>query len=365
MAPKVLFLVGAPDANSLDWNTDDLLDYFLEPLASFAGLDESASQVHPQIDGSVLDTAVWRSLPLERARLRTGFSQVHELHGDYHGDEDFFTTLDASFQGTEELPDQSYEGQTQAGLSQFYEHSLAIHDDIRSSQLPVNSQKSAASFDSSEYTSTSLQDSMDDLTVSHVDRTLGLGGVHLSDLEDLPNATYLQSITPQTMTVNLIVGVISVAEPRTVMTRWGASKSLVELLVGDETKSGFSITFWLSYGLETTTDKTLKTLRRQDIIILRNVALSTFNNKVHGHSLRKETTKIDLLYRRKLDEDDTGGFYTAKDLSSRKGSHPQLLKTRRVRDWVLNFVGGGRNLRQRREKGKAVHSWDMPPIDSQ
>ena len=33
-----------------------------------------------------------------------------------------------------------------------------------------------------------------------------------------------------------------------------------------------------------------------------NVALSSYNGKVHGQSLRKDVTKVDLLFRKKLDE---------------------------------------------------------------
>ncbi|KAK8034539.1 hypothetical protein PG993_009534 [Apiospora rasikravindrae] len=167
------------------------------------------------------------------------------------------------------------------------------------------------------------------------------------------------------MSVNLIVGIISIAEPRTVTTKWGSSKTLIELLVGDETKAGFSVTFWLTAAGDAAneTDAILRALRRRDIVLFRNVALSEFKTKVHGHSLRKGLTKIQLLYRQRLDEEDRGGFYSLRDLSSKSATHPQLLKTARVRQWVFDFVaqpvyaGEGNN--------QGLRRWEMPPDDTQ
>ncbi|KAH8666321.1 hypothetical protein BX600DRAFT_511263 [Xylariales sp. PMI_506] len=371
MAPKILIFAGAPASNSLEWNPSELLDHFLEPLARFAGvhrLPPPPATYDPADEAIASDTAVWRSIPLERTRLPTGFSQVHEFAGTYQADPNFFSLLTATSTG-QTAETQSSEA-SQSLLDEFYQHSWAIHGDLPSSQLP----SAVSSVEESSFEST-YDDSIDRSTQGEsrlgADRTLGMGGAHLSDLEDLPSALYLKSIEPQTMTVNLIVGIISVAEPRVVKTRWGSEQSLVELLVGDETKSGFSITFWLSSKSNgagsSAADILLKSLRRQDIVLLRNVALSHFKEKVHGHSLRKATTRIDLLYRRKLEANDVGGFYSAKDLS-RKGNHPQLLKTKQVREWVLKFVGtGGGNVQlgKRKANERAVRSWEMPPEDSQ
>ncbi|KAH6647553.1 hypothetical protein BKA67DRAFT_539411 [Truncatella angustata] len=359
MASRVIILAGAPENSSLDWEADMLLDHFLEPVARFAGVYKAQQQSMETsvAEETVLDIATWRSIPLEKAMLETGFSQIHEFNNHYQGDQNFFST--AQTQGTDSA--------SQSVLEEFYRHSLRVHDEIPSSQLPTATYPSTAS---SMYST--QHDSMDDTTMgdstllAQGDRTLGMGTAHLSDLEDVPNAKYLRSIEPQTMSVNLIVGVISIAEPRVIKTRYGTSKSLVELVVGDETRSGFSVTFWLSDEIASVADATLRALRRQDIILLRNVGLSHFKHKVHGQSLRKGLTKLDLLYRRKLDDDDIRGFYSAKELISRSNHHPQLAKTRTVRDWVLKFVGGdGVRLGKRKEKGRPVRSWELPPADTQ
>ncbi|KAG7286177.1 hypothetical protein NEMBOFW57_008482 [Staphylotrichum longicolle] len=130
------------------------------------------------------------------------------------------------------------------------------------------------------------------------------------------------------MTFNLIVGIISISQPRAVKTRWGATKYLVEVLVGDETKAGFAITYWLPYN--SVDESPLAGLRPQDVVLVQNVALNVFNNKVYGSSLRKNLTKVHLLSRMKLDPQDTGGYYSTSDLSFPGSAHPQLEKTRRL-----------------------------------
>ncbi|KAI0120568.1 hypothetical protein F4776DRAFT_633175 [Hypoxylon sp. NC0597] len=364
MVRRTLILAGAPENHRLDWTESNLLNQFLDPIATFAHLDDpSTSAAANTVLGSALDVAVWRSIPLEKTALPTGFSQVHQVGQDYHGDERFFVALTASLESASSLTGNG--GISREILDRFYDHSLAVHDDISSSQLPTLSFSTDESLlNTTEERST--QDSTQNNKLTPQDQSLVAQSAHLSDLEDVPSAAYLQSISPQTMTVNLIVGIISIAEPRTVKTRWGSTKSLIELLVGDETKSGFSVTFWLTSELNESSSKILRELRRQDIVLLRNVALSVFMKKVHGYSLRKGLTKVDLLNRRKLDKDDQGGLYSMKDVSSKKPAHPQLLKTRRVREWVMNFVGGGgAALGKRKQHGKPMRTWDMPPEDTQ
>ncbi|TGJ78683.1 hypothetical protein E0Z10_g10084 [Xylaria hypoxylon] len=362
MPRKVMIFAGAPEGRTLDWTGPNLLNHFLDPIASFAHLEASPeSSLREASYFSVPGLAVWRSIPLHRERLPTGFSQTHALAYPYQGSPGFFTTLSRSFNTTSDVSEDALDQQI---INQFYDHSVAIHGDIPSSQLP------SMSF-ATEESSFDITDDLSEERSTQVDTTTEVCGLregevrHLSDLEDLPNAKHLLSISPQTMTVNVIVGIISIAEPRIVRTRWGTTKSLVELLVADETKSGFSVTFWMS-SESSDTNTLVRSLRRQDVILLRNVALSVFMKKVHGHSLRKGQTKVDLLHRRRIDKDDTGGIYSMRDVSSTRRAHPQLAKTRKVWEWLLHFVGdGGTSLGKRRHNGKPIRRWDMPPEDTQ
>jgi hypothetical protein len=220
--------------------------------------------------------------------------------------------------------------------SQFYEQSYATHEDIPSSQI-LSTTSTGSSIYSDE--SFSCRGSVDSTSFSQEKNIPNAG--HLTNLNNVPNAMYLSSIHPQTMTVNIIVGIISISPPRPIKTRRGANVELVEVLTGDETKSGFTINFWLSCLQSADGDlrSLLGGLRPQDVVLLRNVALSSFRGKVYGQSLKKEATKVHLLHRNRIDRTDVGGCYRSADLAAGTVSL-QVEKTKVVREWVLRFVGG-------------------------
>ena len=245
-------------------------------------------------------------------------------------------------------------------LSQFYEQSRAVHDQIPSSQLVLESQSND---ETSFVTDTSISYEGSSFADGTAKGPLGNHrAAHLSDLGAIPSAAYLTRAQPATVTANLIVGIISIAAPRAIKTRWGGTSSLVEVLVGDETKSGFAITFWLPSSGAAEEDSELAGLRAQDVVLIQNVALNVFMKKVYGSSLRKGMTKVHLLYRRKLDRNDTRGHYSSADLASAGVGNAQLDKTRRVWEWVLNFVGTGPAVRDGRAQERP---WDRPPEDTQ
>jgi hypothetical protein len=191
----------------------------------------------------------------------------------------------------------------------------------------------------------------------------------LSNLSDIPNARELNRIQPQTKTVNLIVAVLSISPTKkvTVGKAWNRPRTveLVELMVADETKSGFAVTMWLprelhvnfkdgrepgtrhagsaspsqspADGARSELRRSLKSLRPRDIILLQNVALKTWEGKVAGGSLKGDITKLDLLHRRKVDEGEEEGWYSNSTL--RKPIEPQIRKVKAVRDWLLETVG--------------------------
>ncbi|KAK4149068.1 hypothetical protein C8A00DRAFT_38336 [Chaetomidium leptoderma] len=353
MGNKILILAGAPESNALDWSASVLLSGFQDTIARFAGMG-TLTGAAPAVS-SAPEHAVWRSLALDRARLSTGFSQQYAANVNYGPDQsafepspEFLTTVTMSFASDGD------DGEHNPELSQLYEHSIAVHQELPSSQLISQSTGRTTSFLSDN---TSLLSGHGSQAGSAKGPLLFRGSDLLSDLKTVPSAAYLLKIQPQTMTCNLIIGVISISQPRAIKTRWGATKYLVEVLVGDETKAGFAITYWLPF--DNPDESPLAGLRPQDIVLMQNVALNVFTNKVYGSSLRKNLTKAHLLYRMKLDPRDTGGYYSTSDLSS-PDLHPQLEKTRRVRDWVLSFVGGGTHA-----IGKADRRprWDKPPAD--
>ncbi|KZL76271.1 hypothetical protein CT0861_02845 [Colletotrichum tofieldiae] len=370
--PRVLLFTGAPEA---DWSSPDLL----LPSAP-------APAPTPNPDSTSTPAAAapaWRSLTLHRQPLVTGFSQPHGLPSDFLPPAHFFSlSLDAD----SEL-DTTAGGASQGLRSQFYDQSLALHHDLASSQLPppptpsrpeapgTSRVASTAGQQTESFNNTTATDSFVTETTDSFQDTTGdpttpgarpplVTSHHLSDLEDIPPGPDLLRLAPQTVTVNLVAGVMAVSEPRGVRTRWGHELSLVEVLVGDETRAGFGVTFWLPPDGGGGGDPSMPTqLRRQDVVLLQNVALHVFRGKVYGQSLRKGLTRTTVLYRRKLGEDDEGGYYRPRDLETGRGegTHPQLAKTRRVWEWVLTFVGG----EERTDPKGTKRGWDAPPDDTQ
>jgi hypothetical protein len=360
---RLIILTGAPETTNLNWGESHLINNDL--LTKVASTGTSL----PGLSIPGAPHAQWRQLP----KARDGVQEVHKSADtqieqiEDAGRAQFFTPQDLVSQvqlGNRSFGDEppgsiaSTETASEA-LSQFYDHSLAVHKDIPPTLLSeLDSEPASAgrsSFDSDAGTPTSPSSAIRtplQWPTLPVPQTQ-----HLSDLEDIPSATYLCSIEPQTVTVNIIVGVLSIAPPRCVTTgaRWGRERQseLVELLVGDDTKTGFSITMWLPPDLHVTwkdgaTDmpdgsrsalrRSLRLLRPRDIVLIRNVALSSFRGKVHGQSLRNDITKVDLLFRKKQDRDDVGGSYTVQAVNSAGENDPQLMKVKKVRDWMVSFV---------------------------
>lgn len=345
MAPSVILFTGPPPASSVD-DTSCIISHFNETFEHFIGLSNESISLEKHSPSSP-SYAAWRALPLARQPLHTGFSQSHDVSNEsLWGRPQFFTTADVSFDGDDAGPGMSA-GNAEAVLTQFCEQSLAALNTMSASELD--------SF-------TTVSDETYFLTTSSagpVNPVLAPAPIsaHLSDLEDIPPAQRITALIPQTVTLNLIVGIISIAQPRTVTTRWGKTMALVELLVGDDTASGFAVTFWLANDQAVESD--IRKLRRQDVVLMQNVALHVFRGKVYGQSLHRNMTKVDLLWRR-----DGGGNYSARALTKREAAgHPQQEKARVVKDWVLKFVGIGADPAVKAKT--AIKSWDKPPDDTQ
>ena len=290
----------------------------------------------------------WRSLSIRPRRLSTGFTPKSHLP-EWHRFGPGITRNheETSFLSTDELSFVSETSSDGLGLSeapslssQFFEHSFAVHEDLPSSQVIDFESSASASFSAASWKSSSTFDYASSIEQSLPPRPIPRAS-DLTALVEIPNATYLLSITPQTMTVDLIVGIISMPQPRIIKTRRGVDIDLIEMIVGDETKAGFGVNLWLPPISNVSEDlrKVAARLRPQDIILMRNVALSTFRGNVYGSSLRKDWTKLDLLYRNVVDRYDEQGAYNTRDLSDDESNDEQVRKVKRVRNWVLMFVG--------------------------
>ncbi|MCJ1472147.1 hypothetical protein MMC13_000794 [Lambiella insularis] len=369
---RVKLLTGAPEVRWIDWSQE----YLTAPL-----LPAFAAESVPAETRVLLNTDAgprWRSIMLDNGVVPPRHVEPRVEPLLVHSkDEDSFSTEETSFMDSRDLSFVS----TNAGdndtaalaegddmLTQFYEHSIAVHQDAPSSQIIGAQSSDETSFITA---SSGFSDSYIEL-LEDGERlnatTLPTGP--LTSLSDIPNSSYLRSINPQTMTVNLIVGIISSPPPRTIRPRRGGRDlELIEMIVADETKAGFGINLWLPSTDSQTSDlrAAVSTVRPQDVILVRNVALSSFRNNVYGQSLRKDMTKLDLMYRNLVDLHDQGGRYSAKDLANVSLTDAQITKVRRVQEWVMQFVGGrpkgGSHFARKMDKG--VHARVLLPPDTQ
>ncbi|EEY21922.1 conserved hypothetical protein [Verticillium alfalfae VaMs.102] len=363
MPRKTLILAGAPLSSALTWDPSGLLNDFSPPFTAFLS-DDNLPDIPPSSNPS------WRALPLTRRRLETGLSQVHAYLNApaFQPDANFFTTSLTSSASSSDSHDLT---------TQFYDHSLAHHTALPSSPVPGPVPGSAEETTSFLTTSTSFASNPPGeppLRVApaqqqqqhhHHHHHQQEQPLHLSDLEDVPPAHSLLALHPQTVTLNLIAGVIAPSAPRPVRTRYGATLHVLELLLGDDTRAGFAVTFWLSAAdLAAAVPSLVLRLRRRDVVMLRDVALHVFRGRVYGQSLRRGRTKVSLLHRGGA-RGEGAGCYSGADL--RRGGHPQVDKTRRVRDWVLRFVGGDDEEGERGAGGGKARrrGWDRPPDDTQ
>lgn len=340
--------MGAPTPESLVWDEDELLN---APIPPFSGENISDDKDHTN---SSVHSVRWRVLQDPRRAADIIADHLQENEGTI-----FLTTGDLTVASAED-PVFKVSGEPTPthnddnALSQFYDHSFAIYETFAVSS--AESPEWESSGDSS------VQTGSTDMSVrTQVDQEGALAGRFppvrgtISDLKDIPNAAYLHSIIPQTMSVNLVVGVIAVYPRRRVLTRrWKRELDIVELIVGDETKTGFGVTVWLPPVEQTTNPErtgggihadvlgqTVAGLRPRDIVLVRTVGLSSFRERVYGQSLRHGLTQIDLLYRQPVDLTDASGIYTSRAIDAAGADDLQTQKVRRVRDWIRNFVGSG------------------------
>jgi hypothetical protein len=310
---RIIFLTGAPLEAELQSPRDQLLDELDSPVYRF--LNDHLARAIPDPPPSHA-WPNWRALQQEdksvnrkdakrkrRAKEQLSFLSTNSVQSKHDVDHDFL------------------------------EHSLAVYAGAEQTELAPN-----PSFDQS----TSLQESfLSEFTdepsiLPVVARTTTLPSF-VTNLKGLPRASEIEKSYPQTITVDLIVGVISVAPARSVqLRRVPRMMELVELIVGDETSTGFSISFWLfpEATVGDYTRMTLEKLRSRHVVLLTNVALRVWQGHVYGQSLNRRVSRNETFIER-LDSSKrmSGGQFVPKRL-------PTLLQNKldRVETWVSHFL---------------------------
>lgn len=159
------------------------------------------------------------------------------------------------------------------------------------------------------------------------------------------------------MSISAIVGIIHISAPRTfIAKRYNIPLTVKTLLVGDETSAGFKLDLWLPSGKLTPAGKifmaTVDSLRVGDVIFVHNMGLGFWDNQVNGATLRKDHTRIELVYRVNCFSTKEKRRWRAVDLpmENTSGEDRVVEKVKRVVGWVREFVGGGDKPKQKKTK---------------
>lgn len=321
----IMFLAGAPDADALDWSDEHLTDIFTLSTKRYLGTEHGNPEKQ--------STQAWSDWRLLGSNDNV-FYQSQPLHKN----------------GTKDRTHQD---------DDFLEFSLAVHADLQSSQLAPQASLGGDEEESTFLSENSLMSTfLEESTILPADGSLlaatelpptpsakqsfhTLGGPIMS-IRAIPNAEHLNRLQPQTMTVNIIAGVISIAPTRSVKVRRGNyTMDVVEITLGDDTKAGFCVSSWHSpEGSQRGTDQlreTLRTLRPQDIVMVEQIALSSFRGQVFGQSLNRKTsknsTRITVICK---SEALRSAILSEQDIML--PGHVAN-KLHRVKDWVVSFVG--------------------------
>ncbi|KAF2104286.1 hypothetical protein NA57DRAFT_70499 [Rhizodiscina lignyota] len=334
--PRVILLTGAPRRDALDWESNQLLEYL---LPAFQDASQGLMRDPLSVPTSETPVSAWRSLPLPNATSQpvAEAAQTHQQNGPEA--QPFLSTLNGD---------------------DFLEHSFALNEDFTFPLPTAATSSDSADIDATTsfaYTLNETNISIDALTQDDSDPAVAqlLSHARITDLRALPSASELTRLYPQTVTPNVLAGVISTSPPRSVTIRprrvGQAPKEMdiIELLLGDESAAGFGVTFWLqplndSVGQRKAKDESqekarlaaeeaklrarLTSLRRGDIVLLTHVALSSFRGKVYGQSLR----------RRGFGSVSTGIVGLPDNIEVQLGA-PEANKLEKVRGWVMQFVG--------------------------
>ncbi|KAJ8115421.1 hypothetical protein OPT61_g2937 [Boeremia exigua] len=310
---RLKLLNGAPLHEHLDFSDNVLLE--AADCDGFGAKQRSGQSA----DGE--DTLKWRDIGSKRAPLHTGWSQpfpsgiepkgAHEdLYFTVPGVEESSalleydtTNLDTTLTLDDEIP----------AADDYLQHSLVFHNTLLSSQV-VQDEGADETVSSSSFLTTSFGTTASiSSSASLVERDkLNLqvpSAMHVTPLGSIPSAQYLRTIYPQTPTPNLLCALMTKPERREVFVRKGGYKmDLWEIVVGDDTCPSFKVTFWLRPPRGLNNDKgseqtrllhILGQLQVGNIVLLRNIALTSFRESVYGQSLStaiaRARTSVDVL----------------------------------------------------------------------
>lgn len=325
----VILLTGAPSFEQLSWSEDVLLP--CEIILDW--LTKASSTIWPPINNT--SSPRWRVISSDPCLVSAEGSVLSQMH-----------FLDLTLVGNAGSAEQhDLLDQTEALL----ETSADISFSSDKIHLDPETEQRAATI--SFYSALSDTDLAVDLQSSTRKETAVLESMTVTDLVNLPSAARLSALMPQTITLNLLVGIIELRPPRSVnLRRSKLEMQIIDLTVGDETKSGFGISVWLvpEHIEQCRTQalrKQIQALRAGDLVLFQNLALHSFRACVYGQTLGRRTL--------------TAGTSVIR-IDDNAALHPSLSdKAKRVSVWADRFVG--RTASRRKYDNARTLADELPP----
>ncbi|RMZ74663.1 Nucleic acid-binding OB-fold [Pyrenophora seminiperda CCB06] len=350
-------LNGAPLCEQLDFSDSTLL-----PAEDCPPFDVSAAV--PVLAEESTQALKWRYLSTKNTRLRTGWSQPHLTESTM--DQNMLDmSLPSVYRFTSFLQEDTTNFDTAMSFNSppdattdFLDHSLIFHDTLLSSQIADNGPErtiSSSSFLTTSFGTTASELSSPSKINEHTLVHQVPSKIAITSLGSLPSAERLLAMYPQTPTPSFVCVLTANAEQREVFVRKGEYKmNLWEIIVADDTHSGFKVTFWLRPPSESSIKRkypqdallqNLHDIRVGDVLLLRNIALRPFRNEVFGQSLHPNITRartsIDVLMR-------SSGVSVAQ-----LGGLPVSVTERfiKVKRWARTYIASDTAGSKKRKKG--------------
>nr|POE47060.1 hypothetical protein CFP56_00392 [Quercus suber] len=341
---KVILLAGAPKFESLRWGEDSLVQHFQPSVRRFLGESNSPLTFSSPSILSPFVAPKWRIVPCHPSVDANVPPLHHDSPSRSHSNAD--THLD------------------------FLEHSLAVLDAKESTIISFDTTEDTTTTTTSFATTASSPSpapAHDPLPVP----TAPFIVPSLTNLDRLPTASHLTSLHPQTLTINLLAAVIQASPLRTVRLRrqHNTAKLILELLLGDDTRSNFSVTFWFPCPTETAggspttrpaANKEMQHLRTEalalrpgDVVLMQNIALTQWRGVVHGCSLQWRAARSSSKVTRLVEDRGLDVLLPAAACG----------KLNRVRRWRDDFVGYGHRINEKESRDDDATVRDELPVD--
>jgi hypothetical protein len=195
---RCILLTGAPDFEQLDWDEKSLLTNF-SIASSSSGTNKEACTPHPTASWQA---PVWRSISTTPDRVIP----------------DHALPQTQFFSFSAQIPDLDL-----ATKQDFLEHSIALLDDLVSSQIAPADIDETSLLNTTTFSfasETSILSDVSQISGLNADADLPIpANLSLTDVRQIPSASHILSIAPQTITLNILCAVISVSQPRAVTVR--------------------------------------------------------------------------------------------------------------------------------------------------